>query len=982
MPTSFSQLRSIAGWGVCLLGLFLAGTVRGEDYRQGFDDLTPNWALHYDKSAIQVVRQAGQSEQRVRGERAEALTLHCAAQTADVQLEHELPAARAIEDLKLHVWFKTNHPGAGLFLRLVFPNETDPGTGKVLSTFLRGDGYTKAGEWQKLECGCAKKALQERARQLRSTLNNPRLDFSEAYVDRAIITMKLSAGQTEFFLDEMQFGPVVSPASVGSGTNSTFQQTGGLTLPARQEALDDAASETTVEFQLDRLLVGGRPFFPRIAAHHGEPLDSLKLAGLNVVWVQDYEDTATLEKLRANGLWAMATPPRAVTSTGKVIDPEDVSIIPFTEKTEPILLWNLGTRVPPAARDELLGWLKQIQSADRAFRRPVMVDIMGGQERLISQNVPMLGLNRRVLHTSFTPKEYRDWLVQKKRLARPGSFMWTWIQTEPRFTDGMPPMMGGQPVVIEPEQIRLQVYAALAAGCQGIGYWKTSSLEADSPGAEERQLAIAQLNLELELLEPWLATGTVDEHVPFGAVAPTPQHIGQRAIQFRSTIAEIGERQAMLRERENQAKRAAHLAGDLEAAVIRSDYGTLLLPIWYDREAQFVPGQMAANDASIVVPFRDQTASAWEVTPTKIRSLPHKPTTGGKLITLNKFDQTAAVIITSDRELIDRLKAKQETLAEPSARISVDLAKAKLERVTKVDAELQSLGVGQPDAPQILARSRRLVEDATDALERKDFHGARQMAADAMQLQRILQRAHWNDAVRKLTSPVSSPHAICFQTLPEHWRLIARLGESRMDNNVNLLRSGNFEDIDTMRVERWQHSQKTIPGVRAAAELYPEAKEGSYSLRLVAAPVPGKELPAVMPRTPVTVTSPPVTVHAGQLVSVTGWVRVASPITHSLDGAILYDNLGGPVSALRWRGAADWQRFSLFREVSQSGSFTVTMSVTGLGELQFDDLKIVPVDQRSAPALATPNSDPRNPFATPLKLLQQLPNFRPWPGRN
>jgi hypothetical protein len=340
------------------------------------------------------------------------------------------------------------------------------------------------------------------------------------------------------------------------------------------------------------------------------------------------------------------------------------------------------------------------------------------------------------------------------------------------------------------------------------------------------------------------------------------------------------------------------------------------------------------------------------------------------------------VIITSDRELIERLKEKAKTLEEPSAKVSVALARAKLERVTKVDAELSSLGVGQPDAPHILTKTRDLVEFAEQALERRDFDAARQMAADAMQLQRILQRAHWNDAVRKLSSPVSSPYATSFQTLPEHWRLIARLGESRMDNNVNLLRSGNFEDIDTMVVARWQHSQKEIPGIRAAAELYPEAQEGRYSLRLVAAPVPGKEIPAAMPRKPVTVTSPPVTVEAGQVVSVTGWVRVASPITHSLDGGMLYDNLGGPVSALRWRGATGWQRFSLFRDIQKSGSFTVTMSLTGLGEIQFDDLQVVPVDPRTAPAIASPQSDPRNPFATPFKLLQQLPNFRPWPARN
>lgn len=987
MPRFFPQLSKNLIVFTCLVGLW-TGRSYAEDYRQSFDDETPNWITRYEKSQVQILQHVGQNETVVEGERAERLLVQSRKQATNFQLEHQLPAARSIAELKLKVWLRTSYPGAALWLRIVYPNEVDPRTGKVLSSFLRGDTYRKAGEWQRLSCGTPTKMLQERARQLRASLNNPNLNFDDAYVDRAVITCKLRAGNTEVLLDELEFGPIVSPASVGSATKPDVEQTNhtsvesvDLPLPEKGEVQDETFPE--VEFQLDRLMVGGRPFFPRIAAHHGEPLNSLKLSGMNVVWVQNYEDSNTLQGLRDQGLWAMATPPRAVTTSGKIIDPEDVSIIPFSHQTSPILLWNLGTRVPPQARDELIGWIKQIRGADRDIRRPVAVDIVGGQERIVSRQELMLGVNRRILHTTFSPKMYRQWLVQKKKLARPGTFMWTWIQTELSFTDEKRQDLTHVPIVVEPEQIRLQVYTALAAGCRGVGYWKSRSLESKDPGAYERQLAIAQVNLELELLEPWLATGTVVGHVPFGAAPPNSERISRRDIDALNTLPQLGKQQALLRARADQAKRAASQAGDLEATIIRSDYGTLLLPIWYDREAQFVPGQMAANDANIVVPPYDESASVWEISPTGIRSLSHKRTSGGKLITLKKFDQTAAVLITSDRELIAQLRKKQETLAEPSARVSVALAKAKLERVTKVDAELQTLGVSQPDAPQILGRSQYLVSYAEEALRRGDFHGARQMAADAMQLQRILQKAHWNDAVRKLTSPISSPYAICFQTLPEHWKLVSRLGESRMDNDNNLLRSGNFEDIDTMVVDGWKHSQTDIFGVRAAAELYPQAKEGNYSLRMVAAPVPGKELPVVFSQSPVTVTTPPVTVQSGQVVSVSGWVRVTTPVSHSLDGAILYDNLGGPLSALRWRGGSDWQRFSFIREVQQSGNFTVTMALRGLGEVQLDDLKIIPHDPRiQPPQPPTVVTDPRNPFATPLRLLQQLPNFRPWPTRN
>ncbi len=496
MFTFFTHERMAAGWGVCLLGLLLTGGLRAnaEEYRQGFDDKGPHWTVQSDQRTVRVLRHGGQSENPRQGQRCEGLSLESPNQAAKVQLEYKLPAARAIEELRLRVWIKAGHPGAGLFLRIVYPNQTDPRTGKALFSYLRGETYRKTGDWERLEAGPTKKMQEERARQLRSELNNPNLNLTEAYVDRAIITSNLPQGRTEISLDELQWGPIVSPAAVGSPTRSDAE---GKQTPPRSaesgEAIEgnvESAEQAPpmVDFRLDRLLVKGRPFFPRIAAYHGEPIDSLKLAGLNVVWVQNYEDTETLEALREQGLWAMATPPRAVTATGKIIDPEDVSIIPFTQKTNPILLWNLGTRVPSEARDELLGWVKQIRSADRDIRRPVMVDILGGEEAPVSRRVNMLGLSRHIDHTTFAPKTYRQWLGQKMKLARPGTFTWTWIQTEPSAsTLAQRNPADSSPVVIEPEQIRLQVYAALAAGCRGIGYWKTTSLVADAPGAFERQ---------------------------------------------------------------------------------------------------------------------------------------------------------------------------------------------------------------------------------------------------------------------------------------------------------------------------------------------------------------------------------------------------------------------------------------------------------------------------------------------------------------
>jgi hypothetical protein len=723
----------------------------------------------------------------------------------------------------------------------------------------------------------------------------------------------------------------------------------------------------------------------------------LRSLGVHVVWVRDYENAETQAELRQNGLWAMATPPRAVTAVGEVIPARDVSLAPLGEETAPILLWNLGTRVPAERQDDLFNWLEQVRNADRQYKRPLAVDVVGGDERLLSRRVPLLGLSRHVANTSLDYKQLREWLLQKRKLARPGSFVWTWVQTEPAPIHALNRQSTGvQPVILEPEQLRLQVYTALASGCRGIGYWKSVGFNEDRPGAQERRLALTQLNMELSLLAPFLATAKVDSNaqVPFKVDGSSSPTIGRSMIDFRNTPGGSWERDALLRERQYQLEREASLAEELEATIIRSDYGTVLLPIWYGSDAQFVPGQMAATKATVIVPPVSVTDAAFLVSTTSVHALPHKRVPGGMQIELSKFDQTAVVVITSDRTLIEVLRQKAETLAQASAETMLALARAKFERVVAIDEELQSLGAGQPDGPQIVSRSRQSLAEGAEALGRGQYKLAFEHAADSMQAMRILQRAHWNDAVRSLSSPLSSPHTLCFQTLPDHWRLMRRIA-AEGDTGTNLLRSGDFEDFDTVVAEGWRHEQGDIPGVQAGAELYPSAKQGHYALRLGAVPLVGETPPAVLPASPVTMISPPLEVRSGQVLHVSGWVRVPRPIVGSLDGAVLYDSIAGPAASLRWTGASpgasqgaskgdsdsEWRRFLFLREVPQTGSYTLTLQLSGLGEVHFDDLRVVAFDPQTELAEPTPTAPGSNPLSYPLRLLDRLPRLNANPFR-
>ena len=161
-----------------------------------------------------------------------------------------------------------------------------------------------------------------------------------------------------------------------------------------------------------------------------------------------------------------------------------------------------------------------------------------------------------------------------------------------------------------------------------------------------------------------------------------------------------------------------------------------------------------------------------------------------------------------------------------------------------------------------------------------------------------MERAYWDAAVKGLASPVTSPAAVSFETLPFHWRLYDRLARCRF--GPNRIAGGDFEDIDTMMRAGWRYVQHGTSSIQTAADLAPDAAHsGRLGLRLAAAAVDPKNPPAVVETPPVLFTSPPVQVEAGQIVCVYGWVRVPAPITGSADGLMIVDSLSGEALADR-----------------------------------------------------------------------------------
>jgi len=78
-------------------------------------------------------------------------------------------------------------------------------------------------------------------------------------------------------------------------------------------------------------------------------------------------------------------------------------------------------------------------------------------------------------------------------------------------------------------------------------------------------------------------------------------------------------------------------------------------------------------------------------------------------------------------------------------------------------------------------------------------------------------------------------------------------------------------------------------------------------------------------------------------VRVSGWVRIPKPITATADGALLFDSAGGEPLAVRLTDKTDWRKIVLYRNVPASGSLNVSLVLTGIGRVFFDDLRVEPL---------------------------------------
>ena len=405
-------------------------------------------------------------------------------------------------------------------------------------------------------------------------------------------------------------------------------------------------------------------------------------------------------------------------------------------------------------------------------------------------------------------------------------------------------------------------------------------------------------------------------------------------------------------------------ARQIQATVLECDQGLLILLNWLDDNAQYQPGRMVATDVRILV-NRD-ILQACELTTTGLHEHTVDLTTvaGGTEMCLKEFNQSAVLLVTTDQQSKDALNTQLTQVRPIASEAWAALARAKLTRVRDVHHELLQLAPREnrvTNAESALREASHLVDQAEKLHTAGRFTEVETPARKALASLRSLQQSHWKNAVRSENSPASSPHTICFQTLPDHYRMKAARKLSG-PGSENLLPSGGFDDSDSVLVG-WTRSSGLPEDSPIATTAALEGPPGASCLHLGATVRPGsKTLLSSSEQPPVLLTSPAIPVQAGQIIRVRGRLRIKQSLEATSDGLLIYDTLAGTVGALRFREPTTkggWQDFEFTREVARSGDMRLMVELKGLGNVWLDDVKV------TATQLAEPEANRRDAAPTP-----------------
>ena len=929
----FTPVTPVRAAAAILAAMLVTGVSwsRAGDTHDGFEAPSPTWAAAPTSGRVVVHERSEVSPHR--GRSCERLAIETA---AGQPLRIELPfgPAAILDELRASVWVRASRPDVRLAVRVVMPAWVSERTGRPVEVLVRGGATRDIDRWELLDVDKVPEALSRQLPALRLEHGTGSTDGARA--THLVLDAPPTPGRFEIAIDDLHVSGLLPPPATASATSPVAD-------PHVQPAAAAMAMPVDPPAGLSRgvLDVDGLPFFPRSIDWNGEPLEALAALGFNCVRFAEPASTEQLVAARKVGLWVICPPPPIPD-----VDVREPDSLPILRNWDRVLMWDLGTGLADDDVEALAERGRRVRACDQRAGRPLIGSADSGL-RTVSRHLDMLVARKTVLGTSLELVDYLKWLRERPRLTRPGTPLLATISTEidPRAARQAAAIagVGGRGLAVDGESLSLAAFSALAAGTRGILFTSTRRLDGDDREARARAAATREMNLRLQVLEPWGAAGR------FAAQAQTS-------------------------------------SDEVQAFVMEAARARMVVAWRCVQGSQIVARRYAGSDVppneaplTILVPGVPEAHQAWEVAAGGLKPLRQQRVTGGVSVTIDDFLTHSIILFSGEPAVTAHVQDRIRGLT------AVELSSARAVAATALAASGDLLGrlppqalSGPPpvNAVPMLTEAGRLaaegeslvISDPTTAIMR-----FRRAAAIAGQFERRI----WENGVKAEGSMVASPLTASDTALAEEWHFVS--ARTAVVQGPELLGGGGMERIEDLSGGGWRHFARKQSDIVTRLEVsLTKPASGQGCLRMAARPANKEDPPIVVETPPLWVTTPPLQPPAGKLIEISAQVYVPKPIAGSVDGLFVFDSLGGPALGERVGATKTWRRLVLHRIVPTESSgepVTVTFALTGLGEAFIDEVSIRTVERGDPGVPAMPVSTGGQPgrFPTPNDLLTSQP---------
>ncbi len=974
-----------------------------EALHDDFEGEVPSWRREQTDAVAEVFPVERTDRAAHDGRKSEILHFRAGAGSA-LFYSYALPRIPLDLDPQARLFLKSNQAGAQILGRVVLPADVDPETKQPTFIQVPGARYDAPGRWQRLDLTDIGTLVERQAQVLRSS-GKRKVSLEGAYLEALVLNAFGGPGETELFLDDLTVGPLPP------GTPPVPSTTPPPADSPRSAAVA-SASVSPVGLSLNRLTLEGRPWFASIASAPEADPRLVAAAGFRVWQLPPNASAQTIRQATDAGLLLM--PVLSLGSEGQRREPVEVAAdaAAFPEPSS-VAFWSLGEHLgeqfDPGRRQDELERLRQVKLA--LLRLPPSApklltgEVAGDFFRIANKvkgGLDILGVHPPGWGSMTELGEFQTYLSQRRDLTagpNPEATYWAMIDTTPpdslkgaAWGGHTPP--GWARARVQPAQVRMMAYAALAAGYRGWGIRGGPDLSEPEGRAMLNELAF--LNAEFDLIAPILAAGkdpirTIPTY-PADPIKIQPLNQGMGAGMG-------GRRPSTLNPPETVANPT------IRATVIATAdrRGQLILVNDYAAGSQFQPPQLAFSDLRIRVQA-NESANAYLLSLGKVTYLDRKRVPGGIELVLPEFGPTAIILLTHDLDMVRKAEQSVNAIRSKAILMAIEQAQMQFRVVEDIHRRLaeDAHDPKDSDAVPLLKKAAELIASADEALRREDYDAAWGDARRATRPLRSLMRVHFEDAFYELgnatrasygeplkprkpplptapvpptppkgkfpptlVSPTSSPPLVAFETLPRHYHWNDWIRTHRF--GPNKIKGGNFDALDLfaeLKAAGWARADYPTEGVVSTVVAIPDQSKygGPSNKQNVWMKVRTSRVGTIDERVPfldhppVTLVSPPVRVLRDEFVRISVNVNCPTMSAPGLGGVIIQDSIGG--EALQFRTTQpinDWNRVVLYRQVPADMDLTVTLGLAGYGDVFFDDLRVERLGEPGRDEVDTPD---------------------------